>query len=96
MCCARVWVASPVQGEGEGEGASKATPKALVRENPSPQSSPLRGARRQSPRRPCRQAAMGLRYPKNSRFFIKCATSGGTICSHLLSSDRNFANTSGG
>jgi hypothetical protein len=41
-------------------------------------------------------AAMGLRYPKNSRFVIRWATSGGTICSHLLSPDCNFASTSGG
>src|SRR5205814_1395391 len=36
-------------------------------------------------------AAIGLRYPKNSRFVIRWATSGGTICSHLLSPDCNFA-----
>src|SRR5947207_6793843 len=41
-------------------------------------------------------AAIGLRYPKNSRFVIRWATSGGTICSHLLSPDCNFASTSGG
>ena len=41
-------------------------------------------------------AAIGLRYPKNSCFTIRSATSGGTICSHLLSPDCNFASTSGG
>ena len=43
-----------------------------------------------------RYAAIGLRYPKNSRFLMRCATSGGTICSHRLSPDCNFASTSGG